>query len=290
MNIGSQNTGKNEDNTHRSLQQLVSVNAWFIQDRDAKRRFTLHADVSFSEERLGGGTETQIVFKLAVKRCDIIFLLPYEAPFHVDPSTVHSPRPLNPRTVIQTETAQKSAKGKGTLTLNPAKFFGNGEASVSAGIDTSRIVTSEQEVGIYHERWKMVRGNHAWSVDGRELNNRRLAGPVFDPKKNPRLTIIDDRSEETKARDSQNKLEPVACIQVRCLREDIDIYDIAYKNPDRQKKFEMSRHKDIKLLTAREILKEALLREGLVAGDLIGDPYAEMTICDVAISVTDSRS
>jgi hypothetical protein len=136
----------------------------------------------------------------------------------------------------------------------------------------------------------MVRGNHAWSVDGRELDNKRLAGPVFDAQNAPRLTIVDHRSEEVRIRDEANNLNPVAGVRIRCLREDIDIYDITYKDPERQKLFETGRHKKAKEVAAREVLKEALLREGLVAGDLENDPYAEMTICDVAITIIDSST
>lgn len=282
--------GKNADNTHRSLQELVSVNAWFAQDQDNPSRFTLHADVSFSEERLGGGAATQIMFKLSVKRCDIIFVLPSSAQFRVDASTVHSPKPLNPRSVIETDASKSHTGAKAKLTLSGIKSAVSGEASASYDSQRDRIIKSEQTVGLYHELWKKVRGNHAWSVDGRELEKKRLAGPVFDGANSPRLTIIDDRTDEAKAQDKSNNLDPVAEVKVRCLREDIDIYDIAYKDTERQMFFERSSHRKAKLLAAREVLKEALLREGLVAGDLASDPYAEMTICDVAITIIDSRT
>lgn len=290
MNYSNDQLGENVDNTHRSLQELVSINAWFVQDKEKPNRFTLHADVSFSEERLGGGAQTQIVFKLAVKRCDIIFSLPATAPFRVDASTVCSPRPLNPKSVIQTDTSKTKRHAGGTLGLAGTKPSVSGELSVSLERQRDQVTQSEQSFGFYHELWKMVRGNHAWSVDGRELDNKRLAGPVFDAQNSPRLTIVDHRSDEVRARDEANNLNPVAGVKVRCLREDIDIYDIAYKDPDRQRLFETGKYKKAKEVAAREVLKEALLREGLVAGDLANDPYAEMTICDVAITIIDSST
>lgn len=177
--------GENVDNTHRSLQELVSVNAWFVQDKEKPNRFTLHADVSFSEERLGGGPKTQIVFKLAVKRCDIIFALPATVPFRVDASTVCSPRPLNPKSVIQTDTSKTKAHAGGTLKLSGSAHAASVDASASHEWQRDRVTHSEQSFGLYHELWKMVRGNHAWSVDGRELDNKRLAGPVFDAQNAP---------------------------------------------------------------------------------------------------------
>ena len=290
MTDNNDRLGENTDNTHRSLQQLVSVNAWFAQDKDAPARFTLHANVTFNEERLGGDAATQVVFKLAVKRCDIIFVLPKSAPFRVDPSSVRSPKPLNPKSVIYKDSSKTGASARGKLGLSLLGPKASGEVDGSHEIQQERVTSSEQFVSHYNELWKMIRGNHAWSVDGRELDNKRLAGPVFDAHNDPRLTIVDGRTDEAREKDNANNLNPVAGVQVRCLREDIDIYDIEFKDNEKQKRFEFSSHKQAKLATAVEVLKEAILKEGLVVGNIASDPYAEMTICDVAISITDNRT
>ncbi len=99
--------------------------------------------------------------------------------------------------------------------------------------------------------------------------------------------MIGRRSEEAKTRDQSQKIPPIASIRVQCLREDIGIYDIRFTDEADQKIFETKSHKDSKLVVAREILKEALLREGLVAGDIATDPYAQMTVCDVSIKITE---
>ena len=166
----------------------------------------------------------------------------------------------------------------------------SGELAASQEWQRDRVTQSEQTIGLYHELWKKVRGNHAWSVDGRDLDKGRLAGPVFDAKIAPRLTVVDERSENAQANDLAKNLNPVAGVKIRCLREDIDVYDIEYKDPNKQKLFQTKSYREVKLATAREVLKEAILREGLVAGDLVSDPYAEMTICDVSITIIDSSS
>lgn len=278
------------DNTHRSLQNLVSVNAWFYQDPDDERRFTLHADVSFGEERLGGDPSSKVTFKLSVRRCDIVFVPPTAAPFRIDPSSVHSPRPLNPKSVIMKDTRKSKIGGRTKLSLNPLKP--NASAELEGGLEHEKTIetSSNQLKSMYHEVWKRVNGNHAWAVDGRQLDNQRLAGPVFDASSQPRLTLVDRRNPETKKRDAEQNLEPVASIRVSCLREDIDIYDIVYKDPDDQDLFETKKFKEKQLLTAREILKEALVREGLRAGDISSNPFAEMILCDVAITIIDEST
>lgn len=288
MNNDDDSLGNFTGNTHRSLQGLVSVNAYFVQDVEKENRFTLHADVSFSEERLSGGPSTEITFRLAIKRCDIVFSLPNNGPFRVDPSSVHSPRPLNPKTVLQTSNTKKGGSGRATLGLSPKGLNLGGEASAKFEKEISETTSSEQTVSHYHELWKKVGSNHAWSVDGRELHEGRLAGPVFDHRNDPRLTIIDGRSHEARKRDEEQDMNPVAQVFVQCLREDLDVYDVEYKDPDKQDRFWRSPDRKAKLLAAREVLKVALLEEGLRVGDLVNDPFAEMRVCEVAITITDS--
>ncbi len=263
------------------------MNAWFAQDSNDQRRFTLHADVSFGEERLGGDAATNIVFKVSVKRCDIIFVPPNGAPFRVDPASVRSPRPLDPKRVVMTETTTAKIGGRAQLRATPNSLGASAEAE--AAIDRSRTTETSQETDfdVYHEIWKRIKGNHAWTVDGRELSSSRLAGPVFDAKEHPRLTIIDRRPDEAIERDKKQNLEPVATIKVSCLREDIDIYDIQLKDPEAQSLFKRKPNKEIQLMAAREILKTALITEGLHAGDLPSDPFAEMELCDVSVTIVD---
>ncbi|MFA8384582.1 MAG: hypothetical protein ACEPO2_03110 [Pelagibaca sp.] len=279
--------GDHDDNTHRSLPELVSVNAWFKQDNEKPSCFTLHADVSFSETRLGGGPDTNITFKLAVKKCDIVFVLPATAPFRVDPSSVRTPRPLNPRSVYQKDSSKTHASARAKLSLDSTGLSGGGSAEAGHEMQREKTAESAQTESHYHELWKRVRGNHAWSVDGRDLNNKRLAGPVFNPHEEPRLTIIDERNDEGRIKDEATNMNPVASVQVRCLREDIDIFEITYKDSEKQSWFERSAFSKNKLAAAREVLKQAIVREGLVAGDLSNDPYAEVMICDVSITIVD---
>lgn len=77
----------------------------------------------------------------------------------------------------------------------------------------------------------------------------------------------------------------MASIQISCLREDIDIYEITFKEPEKQGWFAKKPTLEAQQMAAREILKEAIIREGLLSGDLANDPFSEMTICDVAISI-----
>lgn len=176
------------------------------------------------------------------------------------------------------------------LSLNVASTAAGFDAEASHDRERNKETQSDQLIGMYHEIWKKVRGNNAWTVDGRELDNSRLIGPVFDAHNEPRLTLMDQRSETERANDVTRNIEPTASILVRCLREDIDIYDIKFKEPETQRFFQDKKTKEAQLVAAREVLRLAIVREGLSAADIFSNPYAEMTICDVAISIADKRT
>jgi len=214
-----------KDNSHRSLQGLVSVNAWFSQYSEDDHRFTLHADVAFVEERLGGDSETKVVFRIAVKKCQIIFFPPDGAEFKIDPASVRSPRPLNPKAVSEKSTKVGKVGGKGGVAVASNSLEIQAGAEAAGAVETFQEASSEQLHGMYNEIWKMVKGNHAWEVDGRELENNRLTGPVFDAHNEPRLTLVDWRTSEKRSKDLEDNIPPVATIKVSCLREDLDIYD-----------------------------------------------------------------
>ncbi|CUH98246.1 hypothetical protein PHA8399_00359 [Leisingera aquaemixtae] len=85
-------------------------------------------------------------------------------------------------------------------------------------------------------------------------------------------------------------MTPTSRIEVRCLREDIDIHEIKLKDEDKEGRlFGKPGHRE-RLQIARGVLREALLAEGLAVGQLLNDPYAEMTICDATIPILDQSS
>lgn len=276
------------DNTHRSLRELVSIDAWFVQDNEYPNRLTLHADVSFRDERISGGSDVEVIFQIAVKRCDIVFCPPRGPTFRVDPSSVAKPKPLNPKTVEYKSTKKASGGLGGTLGISPKGFSSKVNVRAEASRSHESVEQGATTTSYYNELWSKTReGFHAWSVDGRDLENERLLGPVISGREAPRLTLIDSRSEEARRMDAERRLDPVSSIYVRCRREDLDVYNVRFKDEERQSWFVASKGKKEKEVAAREVIKLALFEEGLSAGDIVNDPYAEMRICDVAIPIID---
>ncbi|WP_423211848.1 hypothetical protein [Paracoccus yeei] len=277
-----------DHNTHRSLRQLVAVEAWFSRSEVSVNRYTLHANVTFDEERLGGGEGSNITFKLSVRRCEVVFLPPSSGYFHVDPSTVRSPRPLNPHAVQISDTrTSKLGAGIGlSLSGNTPAVSANLDASASR--ETSKSITSSQEVSAYHELSKRSHDGHrSWSLDGKSMHMQRLYGCVWDGHSEPRLTIVDRRPEAVVQKDANMGFPPFSRIEVRCLREDIDIYDLQFKNDAVNGRIFQRPGQAARMKAAEAYLKQQILLEGLRVGDM-SDRYSELTICDATIPIADA--
>lgn len=280
-----------DHNTHKTLRQIIAVNAWFVRREDNDRRYSLHASSAFDEERLGGGRESNVIFRVSIRRCEIVILPPIGSSFVIDPASVKGTKPRDNVAVQGNSSIKKSGGIRAGMGLTKGKFAPEFNASGAIERETAKSVTSNQPTNPFNELSKRSKDGHfAWRVDGKLLDDGRLSGSLWDGNEGPQLlTLIDQRSSEARVKDTLRNLTPNARIEVLCLREDIDIYDIQFKDPDRQKSFLSSRANAEKRLAAEMYLKHVILEEGLVAGDL-ADPFSEMKICDVSIPVLDNRT
>lgn len=277
-----------DHNTHRSLRQLVAIEAWFRQSSSDKRRYTLHASVTFDVERLGAGEGANLRFRLAVKKCEVVFLTPSSGFFGVDPSSVRSPKPLRPHEVETLKKTTRAIGGRIGLSIKGLMPSPSGDAEASAKRETSSAVASKQEVSPYLELSKRSVDNHrAWSLDGRFLPDGRLWGPVWDAEQEPRLTVVDNRPDAVMQKDADMGFPPLSRIEVRCLREDIDIYDIQFKDAEEDKQFRRKLGHQARIKAAEAFLRQQILREGLRVGDL-SDRFSELTILDTTIPISDA--
>lgn len=285
---GNDRLSERSDNTHRALKRLVVVDAVFRRSKDDVSRYTLHADVIFNEERLGGGGEASIIFSIAVRRCEVVFIKP-ALDFIVDRNSVRRQKPMSPQEISRRKQKSHSLRGRLKLALG-AKSTGEVGGGYEGSQTSEETVKSVQTKSIFNEQLtRSTDGYDAWSVDGKELNGGRLVGPVFDFETEPRLTLIDLRDKARRLSDEKNEMNPLARIEIRCLRDDIEVYDIRHKDEDRHGFLSNRPGQKERMQIARGVIREALLQEGLSVGSLLDDPYAEMTICDVTIPILDQR-
>lgn len=279
-----------DHNTHRTLRQLVAVEAWFVQSPTDARRFTLHAAVNFDEERLGGGSNSTVTFKLSIKKCEIVFLPPTSGYFAVDPASVRLTKPPNPHAIQSTQATTKAGGLSLALGIKGRAPDISANLDATARRDATTTVTSNQTIGPFHELTKRSReGHRSWSIDGKSQHNGRIWGAIWDAHEEPRLTIIDKRPPEVIKKDEDNDFLPISRIEIRCLRADIDIYDIDFKDPQDQGWLASQSTGITKIKAAEAFLKHTILDEGLTVGNL-SDRYSELTICDVTVPIHDQSA
>lgn len=273
-------------NRLRVLSEIVTVDAWTEPGGD-DRRAIFYVALAFQKSRIGGEEGTsEVRFTMAVKQCDIVIIPPQDPSIVVDKSTVHRPPPLAPLKQRQLQANRTKLGFRGTLKAAFGKrpeTFVEAQGAFSRERETS--LGSEQDISAYDEGWKITQdGYYAWSVNGGLLEDGLLNKSIWDGKQ-PRLHLIDERSDDVRAREKQRQMEPHARIEIRCAAEDIWIGDIEYKDPARQALFERSAHKAEKLVAARQFIMHELKSRSLEPGDMVKNTLAKLKIADVSLKI-----
>ena len=128
------------DNKRRTLRQLAVTRAWFdpIAEKDPPRH-AFRMDVAFREERLGGGEGDPVRFRVKLRRCEVVVVLPRgEDGLRIDLRTVVSnPTPATVA-IERWPTASSEVSGSGQLGVGAAGATGS--ASLSSSAKRSRSV------------------------------------------------------------------------------------------------------------------------------------------------------
>jgi hypothetical protein len=90
------------------------------------------------------------------------------------------------------------------------------------------------------------------------------------------MKIRDDR------KDRDRHIEPTVRIQVRCLREDLEIKDIVLKDAKRWERLVQSPTHRNRMAAAEAVIRDRLAKAGLFHGPL-DEPYAEICLVEVSV-------
>lgn len=282
LNTDRWNYDKMKTNTHRSLHQLAVINAWFDADKNDPTRYSLHANVSFREERMGREKSSNIRFRVAIKKCEIVVIPPDRGvSFQIDPRSIKT---AAPKVAARQEREREKSVSK--------KFLGGlrgDRKSVDPNLDVrleyskgDRVSTSDiQTIEIMNElHGQSADGFPSWHISGEYEG--RLEGSLWDAKNEPRFTISDRRSAIERERSKELAIAPLASIEVRCLREDIHIFDISFKDLEKNEQIQNRAGHMNRIRAAEAFLQTELLKEGLVFGDL-SDIFANLTVADAVV-------
>ena len=252
-------------NSVRALAEVVSLDVWRTAVGKDSGKFKLHADVVFREGRLGAELESQVRFRLALRRAELVVIIPKTEPLSVDPSTVSRDTPnLSVHSTsthsVKNNTGILSSASMGISSKGISAGIA-GKAKASKKVDNTKVDKKTEK----HNSFKIIQSqnqnqDYRWellpSVD------EKLFGHPWDAKTEPRMTLFDQR------RDKLKGLPPVAVVEVRCLREDLIISDIKLKNNDIWEKLTQSAGFRNKEVAVEAYIRNRLQAEGLQYGNL----------------------
>lgn len=265
-----------DSNRRRALAEVVNAEAWHQAFAEGRARTDLHVDVVFGIGRIGGGDPSGVRFRLALKRAELVVIVPDVEPVKVDPSSVRRDAPKEVLGKIETKAKVSKTLGIGASVnggVDAKGVKGKAEARASASLDASKnkTVTATQTFkGMTVTQNRTADDHLRWVIEP-SLGARVLDGRPWDAEKIRRLQLIDQRPQGSKS------LSPVVRIEVRCLREDLAITDIKLDNEIAWAKVRRRKAAQNRMVAAEGAIRTLLSQEGLVVGDM-ADPYAQLTL------------
>lgn len=269
------------NNLKRLLADVVSVDAWHTPFDGETGIASLHVDVVFGEARIGGEREAPVRFRLALKRAEVVVVVPSSEPLEVQRGSVVRDQPEE--TIHRTRRSEGVRSGEIGINLQPkypvAAASGGGLVRLSAGRTTQEILESDEQLKLLSiTQRKSDDGHYSW--DCVPSLGTKLQGRPWDAQTKPRLKVKDIRA-------NSKHLAGGMRVQVRCRREDLSIEDIEIKDESL-----LARIKAASLLANKKAAVEAylkhLLSEQRLHFDNIDDPYGHLHVADVTVEESQS--
>jgi len=277
------------NNKHKKLGRLAITRAWFDPVADTTPpRHAFKMDIVFTNERLGGGPDDPVRFRVGMKQCEVVVIPPISDPsIRIDERTILSGS--SPATVTIKRETEASAEVSGEAHLDLGATGLSSGANVKAAAKRRRVVhASTEEVlpVLLGTRSQSQEGHQSWNIrriDGTET----LEGQLWDAHADgPRFELLDRRPEMARESDKRTGLHPAVVVEIRCKREDLEIVDIdVTDSADAKIMLGLpSRKKAMKV--AEAFLKQQLQKECLRVGD-IHEPFSDIVVGDLLVSMVD---
>lgn len=264
-------------NAGRALRQVISLDGW-IASFDDTDTATVHADVVFREGRFGADENDRVRFRLALKRAEIVLLALDGEPLRVIRASISRSPVQEEQTQQVTHEVTGEARGKAGLSVKNAL---NASADLSLEAEARRSITKRRELtervaGLLEQHFTTVDGHPAWEVCA--IGSGHLTGSPWDAGEKPRLKV------KRLAERNADGDKPTLRLEVRCLREDIEISDLELKEPGKQKWFSRRANRDVNLAAAEQVIKEELLSAGFLRVSDMSEKHGELIIADLIVS------
>lgn len=262
------------DNRTRAFADVLAIDAWHEAFDSEYATADLHADVVFSTARVGGEPESDVRFRLRLRRAELVVIIPETEPLSVDKRSVS--RDSQNQNARVTEILEHSGKSRAAASGSVNLGLESSSAGIALSADTSLEVSEVRKMEIDTEGPLMAviqsltpDGFYRWSIETR--TRQPLNGRPWDGTLSPRLKLIDTRSDRTRG------IPPTVRIEVRCRREDIDIFDIEIKNENVWQKVKRRAGFRNRIAAAEAYIRDRLASEGLSAQNL-NDKFGQLTL------------
>jgi len=253
---------QNMNNRRRAFADVVSLEAWHEELTTETKHVSLHVDASFGEAYYGGENESDIRFKLQIKRAELVLITPETEPIIVDPRTVE--RFIKDGKILKTLTQQKNLEVgsevcvEGNISSKPSgKVSAKGQAKAQVKVDEELKI--EQEVSRFQiAQNKDEDGYYRWILTSNI--GSYLKDKPWDPLETPLADIS--------SRVNIDKVGSAVRLEIRCRREHLDIYDIKFKDEKKNKNIFSRNGSKERIRAAEAFLREMFADEGLEAGEV----------------------
>ncbi|WP_299410590.1 hypothetical protein [uncultured Roseobacter sp.] len=256
---------------------MIAIDGWVASERSGE--CSLHLDVTFDEARLGGTEDAEVRFRVRIRSCTVVVIIPDAHKLAVQRGSVDREIPLQARLRRVAEHGEMHGLGK-----EVAEFVKAGSIEYEAlvrerGLDPATqnsipVVTASHRA--------MPNGSHSWKL--KPSFGQHLEGKVWNPNDEPRMKINDLRSREEREADEKNGLSPVVLIEILCKREDIDIYDIRMNDDVMQAELEEGKNHAVRRAAAEGFIRSQLMQQGLTVGDM-AKVFSDLTVADFVMPV-----
>lgn len=272
---------KNLHNSRRILANVVSIDAWhdeFNQDID---KVDLHVDVVFDEARVGGEVESPVEFRLRIKRAELVVVVPETEPISVDRHSVS--RDGTAVEMKRSQTIKKGKAGNASAKLDVNMGARGLSGSVKGKVEADAHITSDEKIEL-NETVMSIRAtqlktddrHYCWKME--PVSKEALSGRPWNAIEQPRMKLVDLR------KGGSSNIEPCVQIEIRCLKEDLDIYDIKLKDEKQNSRFLRGTGRKLKEAAAVAYIRDCLVSEGLEVGNLDSN-FGNLTIASVVANV-----
>lgn len=259
------------NNSTKSLHEIVSVDAWHAQF-DNEKRASVHVDLSFSTGEMGSEDASQITFKLSLRRAIVKLVIPStEGVAVIQTSVDREPTLEGVRKVI--EESKITTSGAAAINARLRAALGvSASGSIQASKERSNARSTSTEFTSHISEFEVrqivdAARNYGWEI--KNTAGGALIGKVWDPVRRPRLSI---------KKTSDSRLEPGFQVRVLCRISDLMIEDIKIKNGTPF----LNTLKSNRIAAAKSFIRSRLIEDGLYDGNN-EDTLVEYVIAEMAV-------